>query len=215
VVVSGTVLLSQRHAPREEVEPDTPSLRRLAEVRQPGRQLGSLWTPVVAAEADDDEPVRRLPGLVGLLQKVVIFFYLHREKAEIEETAGRLLCLYRRGKGRKVGVQGGRRRNGYRRSVLERSWLSSKWASGTGSVRGRLPVQVVRRLWAWTQGRLQEQPGHRYFHGCSSHSSQRDTFPPPELELAALFASAPRSYRSSSIANGAAGDSAGRFMLGF
>jgi hypothetical protein len=79
VVVSGTVLLSPRHAPREEVEPDTPSPRRLAEVKQPGRQLGSPWTPVVAAEADD-EHVRRLPGLVGLLQKVVIFFYLHIEK---------------------------------------------------------------------------------------------------------------------------------------
>ena len=89
------------------------------------------------------------------------------------------------------------------------SWLSSKRASGMGSVRGRLPVQAVRRLCACTQGRLQVRrthPGHRYFHGCSPHSSHGDPLlppppPPPEVELA-LAAALPAgggSSRSSSI----------------
>jgi hypothetical protein len=92
--------------------------------------------------------------------------------------------------------------------VPDMSWLSSNRASGTGSVRGRLPVQAVRRLWACTQGRLQVRrphPGHRYFHGCSPHSSHGDPLlpplPPPEVELA-LAAALPAgggSSRPSSI----------------
>lgn len=70
--MSGTVLLSPGHAPGEEVEPDTPALRRLAKEKQPGGQLGAPWSSEVAAEAAD-EPVRRLPCLLGLLQKGVIF----------------------------------------------------------------------------------------------------------------------------------------------
>ena len=77
VVVSGTVLLPPGHAPGEEVEPDTPALRGLAEEKQPAGQLGAPLPPEVAAEAAD-EPVRRLPGLLGLLQKVVIFTSTHR-----------------------------------------------------------------------------------------------------------------------------------------
>lgn len=72
VVVPGTVLLSPGHALGEEVEPDTPALSRLAEEKQPAGQLGAPWSAEVAAEAAD-EPVRRLRGLLGLLQKVVIF----------------------------------------------------------------------------------------------------------------------------------------------
>ena len=37
-------------------------------------------------------------------------------------------------------------------------------------------------MWACTQGRLQvrrEQPGHRYFHGCSPHSWHGAPFSPP------------------------------------
>ena len=91
------------------------------------------------------------------------------------------------------------------------SWLSSKRASGTGSVRGRLPVQAVRRLWACTQGRLQVRlphPGHRYFHGCSPHSSHGEPLVPPpqppevELALAAALPAGGGSYRSSSIPGG-------------
>ena len=85
VVVSGTVLLPPGHAPGEEVEPDTPALRGLAEEKQPAGQLGAPLPPEVAAEAAD-EPVRRLPDLLGLLQKVVIFTRKHR--AAIQSAVG-------------------------------------------------------------------------------------------------------------------------------
>lgn len=80
MVVSSTVLLSPGHAPWEKEKPDAPALRRLAEEKQPLRQLGTPWSPEVAAKAGD-EPVRRLPGLIGLLQKVVIF-RMYAEKSE-------------------------------------------------------------------------------------------------------------------------------------
>ena len=92
---------------------------------------------------------------------------------------------------------------GFGAGLPEMSWLSSNWARGTGSVRWRLPVQAVRRLCAWTQGRLQvrrAQPGHRYFHGCSPHSSHGDPFFSPLLEEEDAFSAGGGSCcRSSSI----------------
>lgn len=76
VVVSRTILLSPGHAPGKEVEPDTPPLRRLAEEKQPLWQLDSSEVATEAA----DQPVSRLPDLLRLLQKVVIF--THRNKAD-------------------------------------------------------------------------------------------------------------------------------------
>jgi hypothetical protein len=215
VVVSGTVLLPPGHAPGEEVEPDTPALRGLAEEKQPAGQLGAALSPEVAAEAAD-EPVRRLPGLLGLLQKVVIFTstgqQFNQRSASIDDQRGE----GSKGEGEGFGV-----------GLPEMSWLSSNWPRGTGSVRARLPVQAVRRLCTWTQGRLQvrrAQPGHRYFHGCSPHSSHGDPFfpGPPPLEDAfsagggsSRFSSIPEMTRGSrgaarATANGAACGAAGR-----
>ena len=50
---------------------------RCVTLRRKNNQLGSCPTLEVAAQAND-EHMRRLPGLLGLLQKVVIFTSTHR-----------------------------------------------------------------------------------------------------------------------------------------
>jgi len=57
--------------------------------------------------------------------------------------------------------------------------LSSNLERGTTSVNFLFPVQPVRCLWAFTQGRAHdriEHPGHLYFHGFCLHSSQTESF---------------------------------------
>jgi hypothetical protein len=114
VIVPGTVLLSPGHAPGEEVEPDTPALRGLAEEEEPGGQLGAALAPEVAAEAGD-EPVRGLRGLLGLLQKVVIFAIITTRQQAIQfnstqEAAGRFA-----GESKEKRSEAYRRRAGCRR----------------------------------------------------------------------------------------------------
>ena len=77
-----------------------------------------------------------------------------------------------------------------------------------------MPKQAVWCLWACTQGRLQvrrEQPGHRYFHGCSKHSWHRAPFspPPPELEAVAALGGGPCAGGSPSMAGWDLGEEVG------